>query len=474
QADNIFTPQQEDFRLFMNMPLSLAGMITNVINIIVFLDSEMRTQLVNHFLLALSISDFLLLLFNFFFNIFPVIATMSTSVALQDSYPLILWYAYPLALITQTCGVYFTVLVSVHRYLGVCHPFRAKRWVSSQPVRIAIAFSILFSVALNVPTWMELDVARCYSHQWKQSLRTITLTALKASRLYLLIAKAIIYTIVMFLIPFTVLIVVNIRIIAALKQSTHLRTMHSSARMENRSKMLQNFQLLKASKYSDVFSKFSRLSNVTPGMKPSPANLKGGLRDRSVTFMLLAIVLIFLICNVIPFLNNCVEAYRIYTSSEDVEDTVGSDDREPQAWFDISVELGNILISLNSSSSLFVYLFFSSKYRSIIKQWLGLQRRTRVNGVALTTAVAAQKALELGMVPEEAERRERRRSNFGVGRGGGRGGGLGGGFVSRPRLASTGSRKVQMQLMITSRTSSQPESIDEAVEDEFLEMESKE
>ncbi|GMS81495.1 hypothetical protein PENTCL1PPCAC_3670, partial [Pristionchus entomophagus] len=464
KADNIFTAQQQDFRLFMNMPLSLAGMITNVINIVVFLDSEMRTQLVNHFLLALSISDFLLLLFNFFFNIFPVIATMSSSVALQDSYPLILWYAYPLALITQTCGVYFTVLVSVHRYLGVCHPFRAKRWVSSQPVRLAIAFSILFSIALNIPTWMELEIAPCHSHQWNQQLRTITLTALKDSRLYLLIAKVIVYTLVMFLVPFTVLIVVNIRIIIALKQSTHLRSMHSSARIENRSRILQNFQLLKASKYSDVFSKFSKLSNVSPGMKPTQASLKGGLRDRSVTFMLLAIVLIFLICNVIPFLNNCVEAWRIYTDSEEAEHVM---DKEPQAWFDISVELGNILISLNSSSSLFVYLFFSSKYRSIIKQWLGLQRRTRVNGVALTTAVAAQKALELGMFPEEAERRERRRSGLGNLRGG-----KGGRYVvGRPRLASTGARKNQMQLMlITNRTSSQPESIDEAVEDEFNEI----
>ncbi|GMR59912.1 hypothetical protein PMAYCL1PPCAC_30107 [Pristionchus mayeri] len=186
--------------------------------------------------------------------------------------------------------------------------------------------------------------------------------------------------------------------------------------------------------------------------------------------MLLAIVLIFLICNVIPFLNNCVEAWRIYISSGGAGENEETE-REPQAWFDISVELGNILISLNSSSSLFVYLFFSSKYRAIIKQWMGLQRRTKVNGVALTTAVAAQKALELGMFPEEAERRERRRSAFGVARGKGRGGGY---VVGRTRLASTGGRKNQMQLMITSRTNSQPESIDEAIEDEFNEIDDRE
>ncbi|VDK64051.1 unnamed protein product, partial [Anisakis simplex] len=126
----IFTQDQIDYRLMGNMPISIFGMLTNLINIIVFAHPEMRPSLVNHFLLALSVSDLLLLLCNFFFLLFPVIAVMSTSFMLHDIYPVVLRYSYPLARTAQTCGVYLTLFVSVHRFLGVCYPFRAKRWVT--------------------------------------------------------------------------------------------------------------------------------------------------------------------------------------------------------------------------------------------------------------------------------------------------------------------------------------------------------
>lgn len=52
---------------------------------------QMRPSLVNHFLLVLSLSDLLLLICNFFFLIFPVIALKSQSAFLHNAYPLILW-----------------------------------------------------------------------------------------------------------------------------------------------------------------------------------------------------------------------------------------------------------------------------------------------------------------------------------------------------------------------------------------------
>ncbi|KAK6039973.1 hypothetical protein COOONC_22522 [Cooperia oncophora] len=137
---HIFNDIQTDARLFGGMPIAIFGIITNSINIVVFLDQEMRCSLVNHFLLVLSISDLLLLLCNFFMLIFPVIASMSNSVTLHDSFPLVLWSvtftcrgtdrklfeipisglrSYPIGLSTQTCGVYLTVLVSVHRLVTV-------------------------------------------------------------------------------------------------------------------------------------------------------------------------------------------------------------------------------------------------------------------------------------------------------------------------------------------------------------------
>ncbi|CAJ0960705.1 unnamed protein product, partial [Mesorhabditis belari] len=262
---NVFTDEQIDMRLMGNMPISVFGMFTNLINIVVFLDVEMRVQLVNHFLLALSISDLLLLICNFFFLIFPVIAMMSTRVDLHNAYPVALWHAYPLALTTQTCGVYLTVLVSVHRYLGVCHPFRAKRWVSGRPVKTAIVGSILFSVLINVPSWFELMIVPCYAKSFSQTINFLSLTPLQQHRAYNIIAKVIGYTMVMFIIPFMTLIFVNCRILVALKQSKHLRNMHSSKKSTtSRSMVMNQFRMLKNSKYADLFQTLTRMTGIHP------------------------------------------------------------------------------------------------------------------------------------------------------------------------------------------------------------------
>ncbi|KIH62264.1 hypothetical protein ANCDUO_07455 [Ancylostoma duodenale] len=58
--------------------------------------------------------------------------------------------------------------------------------------------------------------------------RSITLTALKSEETYNIITKCILYTLVMFVIPFVTLIIVNWRIIVALKQSTRMRNRLSS------------------------------------------------------------------------------------------------------------------------------------------------------------------------------------------------------------------------------------------------------
>lgn len=124
--DNVYSEDQKNYRVYANLPISLFGILSNVINIIVFSDLEMRTMLVNHFLLALGISDLVLLICNLFFLILPVIVLKTDSFFWNDLFPVIIRYSYPFALTAQTAGVYLTVLVSVHRFLGVCYPFKAK------------------------------------------------------------------------------------------------------------------------------------------------------------------------------------------------------------------------------------------------------------------------------------------------------------------------------------------------------------
>lgn len=89
-SDSIFTNDQVDYRLYGNLPVSIFGILINLINIIIFSHADMRRSLVNLFLLAISIADLLLLIFNFFFLLFPVIALFSNSFTLKNIYPVVL------------------------------------------------------------------------------------------------------------------------------------------------------------------------------------------------------------------------------------------------------------------------------------------------------------------------------------------------------------------------------------------------
>ncbi|CAK5120044.1 unnamed protein product [Meloidogyne enterolobii] len=452
--EDVYSADQRSYRFYANAPISLFGIISNLMNIVVFMDMEMRQQLVNHFLLVLSISDLLLLICNFFFLVLPVVVVETDSFFWNDFFPYIIRYSYPLALTAQTSGVYLTVLVSFHRFLGVCHPFKAKRWVSLAPVESAIAGSILFSFVINIPTWLELGVVPCLSSRFNQISRfnlskrnTSIYKYLRQIQLapfhnitYILIKKCIAYTILMFIVPFGVLITVNWKMVQALRFSSRMRQRsYSTNRQTSNENIVKQLHLLRKSRMlkpsSDLFK--PKFSNST--------------RDRSITMMLLAIVALFLLCNGLAFLNSIIESIMLFASDESNKNVLPAPSLMDQPlnslsslnqnmsnashvtespdiyteieeylnqkmlkWFECSVEISNILITLNSSTSTLVYIIFSSKYRLIFKSLFGLSKRQKFNRVALTTAMAARRVVELSLIPEEVESRSRRKNTTAV------------------------------------------------------------
>ncbi|KAI1719172.1 serpentine type 7TM GPCR chemoreceptor srw domain-containing protein [Ditylenchus destructor] len=408
--EDVYTEDQVAYRVYANMPISLFGIFANILNVVLFCDAEMRTQLVNHFLLALSVSDLFLLICNFFFLVLPVMVVETDSFFWNDIFPIIIRYSYPLALTTQTSGVYLTVLVSVHRFLGVCYPFKAKRWVTRRPVQYAIIGSVVFSVLVNVPTWLELSVVPCFSDRFNRISRKITLAPFHEMT-YILVKKTLVYTFVMFVVPFTALILVNLKIVMALRESTNLRTMHTySTKMDfNNDGAMKQFRLLKNTKYSEIFHTFSKLSNASifrPTSEIFKPKFTNSTRDRSVTLMLLAIVALFLGCNGLAFCNSIIESIMLIRTPDPNADP--ELEQRLVKLFECSVEISNVLITLNSSTSTLVYVIFSSKYRMIIKSLLRLEKRPeRPNRVAITTAMAAHRAMELSLIPEEVDRRRR-------------------------------------------------------------------
>lgn len=93
--------------------------------------------------------------------------------------------------------------------------------------------------------------------------------------------------------------------------------------------------------------------------------------------MLLAIVALFLGCNGLAFCNSIYESIMLVRDSK-VEDEF---EQTLVKLFERSVEISNVLITLNSSTSIIIYIMFSSKYRVILKALFKFQKRKKVKNI---------------------------------------------------------------------------------------------
>ncbi|VDK28320.1 unnamed protein product [Gongylonema pulchrum] len=146
-----FSPLQAVSRIYVIPVICAFGTLGNTVNICVFTHKQV------------SISDLVMFLATFFVFSVPVIAEQSEDISLINISPPLLVFFYPIAHVAHTCAVYMTILVSVHRYLGICHPFLVRRSGHSRSVRLAITSAVSFSLLFNLPRCFELQSVPCQS-----------------------------------------------------------------------------------------------------------------------------------------------------------------------------------------------------------------------------------------------------------------------------------------------------------------------
>lgn len=184
---------------------------------------------------------------------------------------------------------------------------------------------------------------------------------------YIVIKKTIIYTLIMFIIPFASLIFVNWRIVLAMRESSNLRSKMNSAKSTDQNVnqadvLIKNFRILKSRPYAEFFQTLSKISNSN-FLKPSTEIFKtkftNSWKDRSVTLMLLAIVALFLSLNGLAFCNSIIESVMLIRSND------SQDDLEAHliALFESSASFEN-----NTKALIFVFLGWNFERFNHFKQ----------------------------------------------------------------------------------------------------------
>lgn len=113
--------------------IGMVGILGNSLSLIILSRPQMRSS-INYLLIALARCDIILIITSMFLfgfhSIYPYSfndegGSMFWFRYTYNVYPRIIKYLFTLAVIAQTANCYLTLLVSLERYVAVCHPLRA-------------------------------------------------------------------------------------------------------------------------------------------------------------------------------------------------------------------------------------------------------------------------------------------------------------------------------------------------------------
>lgn len=243
--------------------IGLMGIFGNIASIRVLSDRRMRSS-VNFILIALAGSDLVLIVTSIL--LFGLTTIFPFNGEAKDYYfivqPKISGIAYPLAMMAQTVSVYMTFLISLERYIAVCHPLKARSMCTQSRTKMCIFFIILLATLYNAPKAFEIKLIEGTNEEYG-TFYCVSASALRINKLYITVYIHWLYIIFMNLFPLLGITFFNVMIYC---QVRHV----NQRRLKLTNKEIQEIKL---------------------------------------TTMLFCVVIVFLSCNFLPVLTNILESF---------------------------------------------------------------------------------------------------------------------------------------------------------------------
>jgi hypothetical protein len=206
-------------------------------------------------------------------------------------------FVYPLALISQTGSIWTTCLITAERYFAIAHPLRALTLSTRKRATWALISMSILAVVYNLPRFAEVEIVAL--HEDAPIKNVIQPSALRHNRVYYWVYYICIYLAVLYIIPLTLLSVLNTKIYLAIKRANR-----------DRSSLTQNQE-----------------------------------SEMNIATMLVFLVVVFIACNLPAFVVNCLELVNDNT------------------YFNMAMIFSNFLVCFNSSVNFVIYCTFGKKFR---------------------------------------------------------------------------------------------------------------
>lgn len=284
--------------------IGAGGLLGNALSVLVLSRPQMRSS-INCLLVGLAGCDTVLIFTSIM--LFGLTAIFPYNGALRYYYyhicPHITPYAYPIANVAQTMSVYLTLIVTVERWVAVCHPFRARSLCTSSRARWYVLGTATFALAYNTPKFFEAEVVPVGDPELGEVIYCVRANVDFRTDRYVAVYIHWMYLVVMYIVPFSALAALNACIVRQVRKAQAER---------------------------------ARLSRVQR-------------RELGLATMLLVVVLVFFLCNLLPLVTN---AFEVFLGDE-------FDNLDPL------VKTSNLLVTINSSVNFVIYVIFGEKFKRV-------------------------------------------------------------------------------------------------------------
>ena len=205
---HFFLPITTMSYIYVQLPVSIIGIILNVVSAFVLGRDKTMKHTTRFLLQMLAVADCVYLVSAFYNEFSMTIINTNSYVYL----PYIVSYGGPCAEITLNAAVWMIVLVTAERYVAVCWPLYAPRYITVTRVRLAVGINWFVSFALYVIFYMQveslvIDERTCF---------TLGTTPLYD---HMLTYQQVVHSIMTFVLPLLCLCFFNISIVKALRKS---------------------------------------------------------------------------------------------------------------------------------------------------------------------------------------------------------------------------------------------------------------
>ena len=230
--------------------------------------------------------------------------------AYNDFYARNFTYLYAIVFVLRTASTWSTVLLTIDRHIAVCRPLHAHRIVTIRLAVTQVVGVAIGSILFNIPIFFEYHIANYNGYE------RVLVREYAKSDLYVIGYRVLAMLIVMYIVPMATLVFFNILLIRNLRVAA-----------KDRKKM------------------------------QADANDRG--TTRSVTIIVVAVVVTFCICNVMPLTSHILYSMEKFYGYADT-----SQEKDLMTIRRYVSQMSNVFVSLNSAVNFLIYCVCCRSFRT--------------------------------------------------------------------------------------------------------------